>query len=521
MAQSSGCARTAICNHPDVSSTEPRPPRLSRWPWHPFLFAFGWVFASYVDAGVHTLASLRSTVVVLFAVGVLLFLVWWVTRRTSIAAIATTGLFAVFVSSDPVLSLWILVAIIIAIAGYLIAKGTVAHSLSADDLSGWLNVLSVALIVVIGAQGALNGTLAAAPGDLVGRLDPAVPAAGGDAKERPPDVYIIVLDGYPRADTVVSSLGGDNSGFLNALEDRGFTAADASTSGYMYTDLSFTSLFHGRHLVDIAALGPVLHGAREPSLDRQVLNAAPLLRVFREHGYSTIANAQAWDEPALRDVDIYVEGTGLNEFERHLLRSTLAGEVWEAIDKGFEGTLLAPWVRDAFRFLELAPDLDVPGPRLVFTHVPLPHFPIIFTKSGARADPRFTTSHPDQARASAAEVTQAYLDELAYLNRMTLETLDAMALPEGAIVIVMSDHGPEFGLHWFDEENTDFKVRFASLFAAKNGDGFPNDVFVTEVLAILARDLLGEPIQYPERRFFSNEAGDKFQTLKEMADPWK
>ena len=503
-----------------MSSTERRPGRLLRWPWHPFLFAFGWVLANYVDTGVHTLATLRSIVVVLFATGLSLSLIWLVTRRGSIAAIGTTGLFAVLVSSDPVLSLWILVAILIAIAAYLIAKGTIAHSLNANDLSGWLNVLSVALILIVTAQGAMNGTLAAAPRDLGGRLDPAEPIATSNAGERLPDIYIVVLDGYPRADTVASRLGGDNSGFLSALEARGFAVADASTSGYMYTDLSFTSLFHGRHLVDIAALTPVLDGAQEPSLDRQVLNAAPLLRAFREHGYWTIANAQAWDEPALRDVDVYIEGSGLNEFERHLLRSTLVGEVWEAIDKGFEGTLLVPWVRDAFGFLERAPDIDVPGPRLVFTHVPSPHFPIIFTSTGARANPRFTTSHPDQARATAAMVRRAYLDELTYLNRTLLSAFDAMTLPESAIVIVMSDHGPEFGLHWFDEENTDFRVRFASFFAAKNADGFRNDVHVTEVLASLARDILGEPVQLPARRFFSNEAGDKFQTLMEIPDPW-
>jgi hypothetical protein len=39
-------------------------------------------------------------------------------------------------------------------------------------------------------------------------------------------------------------------------------------------------------------------------------------------------------------------------------------------------------------------------------------------------------------------------------------------------------------------------------------------------MAILARDVLHEPVVLPDRRFFSNEANDKFGTLAEVPDPW-
>jgi hypothetical protein len=288
----------------------------------------------------------------------------------------------------------------------------------------------------------------------------------------------------------------------------------------MYTDLSFTALFHGRHLVDIPELEPLLDGVESPTLDRQVLNQAPLLRLFRQHGYSTIANAQAWDEPALRDVDVYVEGTGLNEFERHLLRGTLIGATWEVVDEGLEATLLAPWVHDSFAFLARSPEIDVPGPRFVFTHVPSPHFPIIFTAAGDRADSTFATAHPSQVVGEPRDVRRAYMGQVAFLNEMLLNTLDGMSLPHDAIVVLMSDHGPEFGLHWFDESKTEFDVRFASFFAARNLQETPDDIQASEVLAVLARDALGVAVELPDRRYFSNEANDKFRTLAEVADPW-
>jgi hypothetical protein len=518
MAQSSGCDRATICNYPYVSSTQPRPRRPARWPWHPFLFAVGWILANFVDSGVHAASTLRALVIVLAAMVGLAIILRLLVRRWSIAGIVATGLFGILVASDPVASLWIAAAFIVATAGYLLAKGTVARSLDLDDLTGLLNVFGVLLIALIGLQGLTNGTIAAIPGDLLERLDPPRPAQ--DSPPNVPDIYIIVMDGYPRADTVANRLGGDNTSFVSALEDRGFTVARNSTSGYMYTDLAFTSLFHGRHLVDIPELGPLLDGANQPSLDRQILNDAPMLRLFREEGYSTIANAQAWDEPALRDVDVYVDGSGVNEFERHLIRGTLIGSTWEVADEGLEATLLAPWVHDAFSFLAAAPDVEVPGPRLVFTHIPSPHFPVIFTEAGDRAATTFATAHPSQVRAAPEMVRRAYLDQVAYLNRTLMATLDSMDLPDDAIVIVMSDHGPEFGLHWFDEENTEFDVRFASFFAAKNASAFPDDVQVSDVFAILAREVLDEPIELPARRFFSNEAEDKFRTLKEVADPW-
>lgn len=520
MAQSSGFRQPAVCDDRGVSSTEPWGRGLSRWPWHPLLFAFGWILANFIDSGVHTASTVRALVVVLTAVAGLLIAARLVLRRWSVAGIVTTGLLAVLVGSDPVASLWVAGAAVVAMAAYLLAKGTVARSLNLKDLTLLLNVVGVMLVALVATPGLSNGTLAAIPGDLAGRRQPPHPAMPSSGDTRLPDVYIVVLDGYARADTFIDRLQGDNGPFIASLEERGFIVAGESTSGYMYTDLSFTSLFHARHLVDIPALEPLFTGANAPALDRQVLNAAPMLQLFREHGYSTIANAQAWDEPALRDVDVYVEGSGLNEFERHLLRGTLIGATWEVIDEGLEATLLAPWVYDAFSFLERSPHIDVPGPRFVFTHVPSPHFPIIFTASGKRASSTFSTAHPSRVKAAPQVVRKAYLDEVAFLNRTLLDTLGAMSIPDSAVVIVMSDHGPEFGLDWFDEEKTEFNVRFASFFAARNTTAFPDDVQVSEVFAILARDLLDEAVELPDRRFFSNEANDKFQTLAEVPDPW-
>ena len=513
---------TGDWHHRPVSADTTRDDTATRpWPWHPFLFGIGWVAANYVDTGVHLQTVVRVVALVLVTLALVLLALRLALRSWHLAGIGATALLTIVVAPDPVASLYLVAGFILATAVYLVAKGTIARGLGIGRLSTGLNVVAAIFLLLSLVRGVGNGTVAAGVGDVSSALGPS--AAHGTADgEGLPDIYLVVLDGYPRADTVRARLGGNPDPFLRELSDRGFEVASASTSGYMYSDLAFTSLFHGRHLVEIPELEASIAGATLPAADRQALNAAPLLELFRAHGYTTIANAQAWDEPALRAVDRYVDGSGLNEFERHMLSGTLIGATWEVLDEGLDGTLVAPWVTDGFDFLQSSPDLDVVGPRLVFAHFPSPHFPIVFAADGSRAASTFVTAHPDQVEAPADEVAAAYLGQVEFLNAQLLATLDSMDVPDDAIVVVMSDHGPEFGLSWFDEASTEFDVRFASFFASRNAeDMFTDDVFFTEVLSRLARDVLGEPVEMPARRFFSNDAVDKFSTLTEIADPWR
>jgi hypothetical protein len=510
-----GCHDRPVSAETDRDDTTPR-----TWAWHPILFGIGWVFANYVDTGVHLQTTFRVAAVVLVALALVLLGLRLASRSWHIAGIATTALLTILVAPDPVASLYLVVGFILATAVYLVARGTFARRTRISRLTTGLNAVAAIFLLLSLVRGVVNGTVVAGAGDVASAFGPPAIAGSTDG-EGLPDIYLVVLDGYPRADTIRDRLGGDNDAFISELESRGFEVASASTSGYMYSDLAFTSLFHGRHLVEIPELEDSLAGATLPAADRQALNAAPLLELFRAHGYTTIANAQAWDEPALRTVDRHVDGSGLNEFERHMLRGTLIGATWEVIDEGLNGTLLVPWVIDGLDFIRSSPDIDVPGPRFVFTHIPSPHFPIVFEADGTRAPSTFVTAHPDQVKAPEADVVEAYLGQVAFLNAELLVALDSMDVPDDAIVIVMSDHGPEFGLRWYDEANTEFDVRFATLFASRNADGmFTDDVFLSEVLPRLARGVLGEPVTMPARRFFSNDAVDKFSTLTEVADPW-
>ena len=62
-------------------------------------------------------------------------------------------------------------------------------------------------------------------------LAPSFTASGSGG----PNVYILMLDGYPRADTLATTFGFDNGPFLAELESRDFDVAEGSRSNYRKT----------------------------------------------------------------------------------------------------------------------------------------------------------------------------------------------------------------------------------------------------------------------------------------------
>ena len=61
---------------------------------------------------------------------------------------------------------------------------------------------------------------------------------------QPPDVYLILLDGHPRLDTVESAFGLDTSAFVGAMSELGFEWAPTSRANYNATTLTLASMFN-------------------------------------------------------------------------------------------------------------------------------------------------------------------------------------------------------------------------------------------------------------------------------------
>ncbi len=98
----------------------------------------------------------------------------------------------------------------------------------------WLNLAAVILIILpIGRIGSFYLASAYASSRLTTEQPQSSLVAA--PSESLPDVYLIVLDGYMRADAMKQDLDFDNGDFINGLEALGFYVADCSRPNYPYT----------------------------------------------------------------------------------------------------------------------------------------------------------------------------------------------------------------------------------------------------------------------------------------------
>jgi arylsulfatase A-like enzyme len=221
-------------------------------------------------------------------------------------------------------------------------------------------------------------------------------------------------------------------------------------------------------------------------------------------------------------VDVYLEGSGLNEFERETWWNTLPGSLTELQGGAavFQDAM-EPWIHAGFEALGQSTRIETERPRFAFIHVPSPHFPIVFAPDGSRADPRFGRNHPRYVEASPSELRDAYAGQVAYVNDRVIDALDAMDRGPDDIVILLSDHGPEFGLDWDNGIRSDLSVRFGAFFAAMApGITYDDDVKVEESLLEVLRDWGLTTLPPLEDRFFATDAQDKYVTMTEVGTPW-
>ena len=71
-----------------------------------------------------------------------------------------------------------------------------------------------------------------------------------------PDIYLIIVDGYGRADFLKDNYGYDNTQFVEYLKEQGFYVADQATSNYPITELSISSMLNMQYLNQYSASLP-------------------------------------------------------------------------------------------------------------------------------------------------------------------------------------------------------------------------------------------------------------------------
>jgi hypothetical protein len=330
---------------------------------------------------------------------------------------------------------------------------------------------------------------------------------------------MVLLDGYPRADVLDEVYGVDGEAFTGALRDRGFDVATESHSNYPVTALSLTSMFDMRQLADLPSIAAgQAAGVAQGAIMHHAINDGRGLALARDHGYEVIGISGGFEQVGLREADRFIDTGPLNEFE---IQALLLSGVGQGIEMLRPNTIAGAWhARLDATFGAIADVAAEPHdqPRLVFGHISSPHAPWVdhadgslrpIPGDGSDLGPTFFQETRLMTRLSDAELSEAFLEQVQYVDSRTLDTIDKVlaSATRPTVVILFSDHGPA---HALEVGGAEYRLR--NLFAAftpDRADVFPNDQTLVNVLPRLWNAYLGTALpMVTDDRFWWDDRTD-------------
>ena len=491
---------------------------IQRLPWHPVLFASAIVVTVWLDAAVSPYAAARSLGTAIGLAVVLALIGTTVTRSLELGAAGASLLIGLLWSkqlaasaADIVNRMGPLAVVWIVLIGAAAGLGTrilrrKRRTIDRHDVTVFLNRASMLLLIAAVIVGWTGGRLGSFVADLRQGVGPHDwPARSADAPAGP-DIYAVLLDGYPRADVLRWAFDISNDEFLEALAERGFDVASSSHSDYMWTHLSVPSALNLAYVEQIPGMAAVADGKAplQPTM-RQTAASNEAFDVAREHGYTTVAVASGFEHVAIRRSDVYLDDGGLNEFEISLLSSTYAGDIVNAIAPGFAAAQQRERIRQSLAALPQIAAITDRGPAFVFAHVPAPHQPTVFGDGGAPVDVplsgHFFADSPVERGQDETEFRARYRAQLPYLNDLVLSAIDGILARSRTrpVIVLFADHGSASKVDWTtaDVGTTDparVLERTGTLFAALtpgHPNLYPNDISPVDIFRLLFDAYLG------------------------------
>lgn len=284
-----------------------------------------------------------------------------------------------------------------------------------------------------------------------------IPLLDVDYDEKP-DVYYIILDGFPRSDILAELYDLDNSDFITELADRGFYIAMDSYANYTQTRSSLASSLNMTYLVDAAdVLGedtnyyyPAYHMIHNSSVEK----------IFRELGYEMVSFSSLISYTDLKSWDTYLSPRFMPDSFSQTYISTTGLSV-------FLNPQLYRWHHERIDyFFHTVPDVGLADdPQFVFAHLLSPHPPFIYNRDGTlkRADRLFTTQDANYFFSSGTvdEYQIGYQDQVIHLQNQLIDMIDRILITSKRpfLLVIQADHGSGMQLDQTDLKNTNIKER--------------------------------------------------------------
>lgn len=317
-----------------------------------------------------------------------------------------------------------------------------------------------------------------------------------------PNIYWIVLDGYPRQDVLKEDFSFDNSGFIQSIGSRGLTVFGKSRSNFPSTVNSISSTANADYTVE--GNGEKLGTIPVEQMYAMVRGKNRTVSRLASAGYSYVHFENGYDNltKCASDAPTCVRGNfGLDEEDVAILRNT---PIIDFILGRQQSRPFAWGGVDDLTFL-LSSVQATPSPFLLYAHILVPHPPLRYT-----ADCGFRSADPDPQR-WIPENRPAFVDQVRCTNVQTLTLLDKIIKSDpDALIILQSDHGTAFRgqtkrspADWSD---ADLHERFGVLNAIrlpKQCRAPPaDDITLIDTFPLVFACLTGGPFEPRHPRFF-------------------
>jgi hypothetical protein len=324
-----------------------------------------------------------------------------------------------------------------------------------------------------------------------------------------PDLYMIILDGYARADVLRTHYGFDNSAFLNDLTIRGFQVSEKSTANYNWTFLSLASTLNMQYLQSLLGdrVSPDAK-SRAPVYDAVRNNA--VARFLRQRGYRVVHFQSTWGATlhnpyADQQVPCH-PSPFIDEFYRVLTEAS-----WLKALSSKASADLASCYESNLR--NLGAMGRQPGPKFVFVHFLPPHHPYLFDREG-RVLRNANLSNQFDFQARLWEQKSGYIDQLIYMNRRITQAVDDIlaASPHPPIIIIESDHGPNL-TQGLDEQER-IRVRLSNLRAVylpgAPPELIPSDASLVNQFRFILNFYFGQNMDILPNTYYLSPYGDPY-----------
>jgi hypothetical protein len=324
-----------------------------------------------------------------------------------------------------------------------------------------------------------------------------------------PDIYLIFLDAYGRADVLDGLYGLDNRPFLDSLERKGFYVAAESRSNYTQTIFSIPSM------LNFTYIEPTPEGVEGRVYFSSLVKDSKIMRSLKSCGYRTVAIESGFSFTDHPEVDVYLSSeTVLNEFESLLMAGSPVEVIGEKLNQEpSEFSYDAHRRRVLYGFEKLAEIPRMPGPKVVFAHIIAPHPPFIFDAGGGAIEPSrgYSIGDGSDFKGTTAEYRLGYAGQVQFVNAEVEKAVDAILekSKNPPIIIIQGDHGPGSGLDWESPERTCLWERASILNAYYFPDGassrlYPSITPVNSLRLLLNTTFKAGLPLLPDRSYFTS-----------------